>query len=139
MASDDCYTQRVVDGAYDDIAAQLMAMETAALANATYKTNFVRAVTDRGNYRYHTPTKGDDDFTACIVGEIVPSFLGTVISAKGNHWPGPNANVGFYLFPPCMLHDIHYSYTACQRLVPNQKHPRAQEAAVKLREIERHL
>lgn len=96
---------RVESGLYDAIGEQIVAMETAALAGAEYNRDYKRRVEAwSGNYVYKD-TKGVD-FRTIIVSEIQGSESGTIIAAKGNHYPGPrgtpviiNHLAWFFLIP----------------------------------------
>lgn len=82
---------RVESGLYDAIGEQIVAMETAALAGAEYNRDYKRRIEGwSGNYIYRD-TKGTD-FRTIIVGQIQGYDAGTILCAKGNHYPGPKGS-----------------------------------------------
>lgn len=82
---------RVESGLYDTIGEQIVAMKTAALAGAEYNCDYKRRIEGwSGNYIYKD-TKGND-FRTIIVGQVQGYDSGTIICAKGNHYPGPRGS-----------------------------------------------
>lgn len=108
MASRECYLARAEDGIYDSIATQLQNMGHASLALAELDEHFSCRTTTRGNISY--VSKDGSEFNANIIGEIRPSYEGTVHSAAGNHYSGPAANVS----PLPLFFSIFTHYT-CSR------------------------
>jgi hypothetical protein len=86
------YTRRVDDGTYRDITQQIKKLGNESLSFAEYGRNFNRKVAGNGNY-FYINTSDSKEFKVLIFGEICRPALGTSISAKGNHWPGPNSLV----------------------------------------------
>jgi len=79
---DDTYAQRLCDGTYDSIQQQLEKLQSAALANANYTTDFVRAC-DSIKFIKFKDTSGQE-FTTILFGQICHSTYGTRMGAMGN-------------------------------------------------------
>lgn len=106
------YAERNSDGTYDGIFEQLNrdAIKNSVLANATYRLDYTRYSNSKtGGYDYvyagtHT------EFQTIIFREICHSQLGTVLSAKGNHYIGPDVKV-------CYLHNLTTKDESLTRMI----------------------
>jgi archaellum component FlaG (FlaF/FlaG flagellin family) len=96
MALPSYYNRRVEDGTYREITQQIKNMGKECLSFAEYGSHFIRNVSSNGNY-FYTNMSDSREFKVLIFGEICRPTLGTAVSAKGNHWPGPNSLVSAYL------------------------------------------
>lgn len=90
----DSISERIKDGVYDVFADQLTNMGNDAFANCSFgpptdsddSPDFYRIVTERGASFIWNSDKSE--FSTVLFGQIVSSSLGTIHSAKGNHYGG---------------------------------------------------
>jgi hypothetical protein len=81
------FINRFETGFYDDIANNIVEMGTASLAGADYKHSFNRVIEQWSNNYLYRNNDGTE-FRTNIVGKICAEELGTLVGAKGNHYPG---------------------------------------------------
>ncbi|PPR06558.1 hypothetical protein CVT24_001578 [Panaeolus cyanescens] len=98
------YARRVADSFFDDLEARLTGLDcfaTFGYGNLVYGTDFSQCYyppeqSGFGKTLYKLNMAGDskravedlEELSLVMVGEVCPSYLGTAISAKGNHYMG---------------------------------------------------
>ncbi|KAF8060234.1 hypothetical protein FPV67DRAFT_1674194 [Lyophyllum atratum] len=82
------YEDRVKNDVYATLAEQIAAMGPEALAHADYKVDFMQRVEENTGHYSYVDSRSGLEFTAIIFGEVMPTSAGTVVSAKGNYFPG---------------------------------------------------
>jgi len=85
LTPEDIYAERVKNGTYADVLAQLEALGPAALANVTYGKQFVKAPGhDDCKCQTYTDNSDGSEFTTILLGQVTNSSFGTRLSAAGN-------------------------------------------------------
>lgn len=96
---------RLQSGLYDAVGEQLVKMGKSALAEAEYNQDFHRNIELwSSNYIYRDSTGAE--FWTNIVGEICAPAFGTIIAAKGNHYPGRPGSVRLLIVLSYIIYDI---------------------------------
>lgn len=99
--------ERIRSSLYADLATEMIQMSTAALATAEYNKDFQRSTEQwSGNYTF----KHFDgaEFMTNIFGEIAPPAAGSIVAAKGNHYPGrPGEGVCKFCFNQNFFFDLN--------------------------------
>lgn len=109
LTPNDIYTERIENGTYADILAQLEDLGPAALANVTYGEHFTKAaMADNSNCQTYIDTSDGSEFTTVLLGQVTHSSFGTRLSAAGNYFAGPDRVVNlllFFLLKPSLTFD----------------------------------
>jgi hypothetical protein len=95
------FEDRLASGFYKTTAEKLRALGRNALAGATYGVDFFRNPEPRSRNKNFTNAAGGQ-YTTLVFGEIGDESVGTVLSAKGNHFMGNSTNVSPSLIPHLM-------------------------------------
>ena len=76
------------DGVYERLIEKIIGHGTLCLGGADYKKDFVRKVTENGNYKYahvDDDSQTPEDCHFIVFGQVCPMTLGTQLSSKGNN------------------------------------------------------
>ncbi|KAJ8579324.1 hypothetical protein M405DRAFT_870412 [Rhizopogon salebrosus TDB-379] len=94
-----CFTERVINGTYDQVADAVDHLGKDALANADFGTDWGTAVEDHtsGTNWSYVDKKTGRPFRTNIIGQIACSQFGTKHSAKGTHF---SKKVMYPMLPP---------------------------------------
>jgi hypothetical protein len=100
-----CFTERVINGTYDQVADAVDHLGKDALANADFGTDWGTAVEDHtsGTNWLYVDKKTGRPFRTNIVGQITCSQFGTKHSAKGTHF---SKKVIYPMLSPHPDHDL---------------------------------
>jgi hypothetical protein len=76
------------DGVYDQLIEKISGHGTLCLGGADYNKEFVRKVTENGNYKYalaNDDNQTPEDCHFIMFGQVCPMALGTQLSSRGNN------------------------------------------------------
>src|ERR1700722_5461119 len=83
------YELRVTDdGVYENLIQKISELGTLTLGGSDFNKDFVRRVTDNGNYKYLQADENNnhtDDFHFIMFGQTCPTSLGTKLASQGNN------------------------------------------------------
>ncbi|KAF8059268.1 hypothetical protein FPV67DRAFT_1426587 [Lyophyllum atratum] len=82
------YEARATNGVFDTIAEGFQTMGPRALANAEVDVDFQRQIQGWSNNYSYIDCRSGKEWGPVVFGEIMPKSAGTILNAKGNHYPG---------------------------------------------------